>query len=179
MLCVRKLNFLPRPNMPRNKTATSALLCAQKAFIKGGTDTFSHVRRSTNPRQTASWCKISKCFHWHWVFLKCLVIKAVFKWSRKGHAVTGGCLPHIPVHQLYNKHWASAQRASHLRSDTAEKTEEVMMTIVLFYRSSCGRFSRKTPARLSSYKHTHGRFTLVNGLLHPISMYNVIKLDVW
>lgn len=75
-----------------------------------------------------------------------------------------------------------ATKASHLTSDTAGKTKEDMMTIVLFYRSCSGQFSRKTLARITQHTHAHTqhrRFTVVNGLLHPIATNSMSKFVSW
>lgn len=89
-------------------SAASAFLCKKDLILSR--DGVFHVKCLIKYQtKTDSCSKISKCFHLHCVFLKPPVIKAVFKWSRKGHAVTQGCVPPI-TDQMHNKHSAKKKK---------------------------------------------------------------------
>lgn len=124
----------------------------KKGLLLGST--ISHLQLLENTRQNT----YKKRFHWYCVFLNPPAIKIVFKWSRKAQAVNRGCIFLTTDHQMYNKQWTlggnKAEKVSDLNSDTAGKTEEVMTTIVLIYRSWSVLFARKTLAGISSHTHT-------------------------
>lgn len=66
--------------------------------------------------------------------------------------MTEGCILLTTDHQMYNKH--SVVKASHLSTDAAVKTKEVMMTAVPLYRSRAAQFSKKTLAGMTMRAHT-------------------------
>lgn len=62
-------------------------------------------------------------------------------------------------------------KSLHLSSDPAGKTEDVTMMIVLY--RSCSQEKHLLDINTHTVVFAHSRFTVVNGLLHPIATHSV------